>query len=89
MYTRLMTGPVAKSNALARKTYLKRRLAEDPVYTPVGRTVLRKAEGSEDAFDALVSTLEMVRHRQEFAALRATTDLELRLEGITWRPGVS
>lgn len=88
MYTRLMTGAVAKSNALARKAYLKMRLAEDAVYAPVGRAVLREAEGSEDGFDALVSTLEMVRHRAEFAGLRATEDAELRLEGITWRPGV-
>ena len=89
MYTRLMTGPVAKSNAVARKAYLKRRLSENPVYAPVGRALLRKAEGSEDAFDALASTLEMVRHSAEFAGLRATTDPELRLEGITWRPGLS
>lgn len=88
MYTRLMTGAVAKSNALARKAYLKRRLAEDPVYAPVGRAVVRKAEGSEDAFDALVSTMEMVRHREEFARLRATADPDMRLEGITWRPGM-
>ena len=89
MYTRLMTGAVAKSNPVARKAYLKRRLAEDSVYTPVGRAVLRKAQDSEDAFDALVSTLEMVRHRAEFAGLRATADPDLQLEGITWRPGVS
>lgn len=88
MYTRLMTGAVAKSNAVARKAYLKARMAEDALYVPVGRAVLRKAQGSEDAFDALVSTLEMVRQRVEFAGLRATEDAELRLEGITWRPGV-
>ncbi len=86
MYTRLMTGAVAKSNATARKAYLKLRRADDPEFAPVSRAVLRKAELSEDAFDALISMLEMVRHRDSFAALRATRDPELRLEGITWRP---
>ncbi len=88
MYTRLMTGAVAKSNAQARKQYLALRRREDPLFAHVGRAVLRKAEGSEDAFDALVSTLEMVRYAGEFPALRATRDAGLRLEGITWRPGV-
>jgi hypothetical protein len=88
MYTRLMTGPVAKSNPTARKIYLKRKLKEDAIYAPIGRIVLRKAEGSEDAFDALVSTMEMVRHRNDFAALKATHDPVMRLESITWRPGI-
>lgn len=88
MYTRLMTGPVAKSNPTARKTYLSGRRKQDPTFAAVSRSVLRVAEASEDAFDALVSTLEMVRHAEEFARLKATKDPVLRLEGITWRPGV-
>ena len=88
MYTRLMTGAVAKSNGEARKRYLGERMATDAVYGCVGRGVLKVAEGSEDAFDALVSTMEMVRHREEFGGLRATADPVLRMEGITWRPGV-
>ena len=40
-------------------------------------------------FDALVCCMEMVRWRGEFAGLKATRDEVLRLEGITWRPGVS
>ena len=88
MYTRLMTGAVAKSNALARKRYLAARRAEDPVFAPVSRAVFKKAEDSEDAFDALVSTLEMVRHREAFPRLRATTEPDLLLEGNTWRPGI-
>ncbi len=88
MYTRLMTGAVAKSNAEARKRYLAQRRREDLLFANVGRTVLKKAEGSEDAFDALISTLEMVRHTEQFPGLRATTDPQLLLEGNTWRPGV-
>ena len=89
MYTRLMTGAVAKSNADARKAYLKQKSRNDLVYAPIKPAVLRKAESSEDAFDALVSTMEMVRHREAFAGLRATKDADLQLEGITWRPGIS
>ncbi len=88
MYTRLMTGAVAKSNATARKHYLAQRRREDPLFQSVGRAVLKKAEGSEDAFDALVSTLEMVREAAGFPRLRATSDPVLQLEGDTWRPGV-
>ena len=89
MYTRLMTGAVAKSNPTARKRYLAHRRRDDPHFANAGRAVLKKAEASEDAFDALVSTLEMVRHGAEFGELRATGDPELRLEGVTWRPGVT
>ena len=88
MYTRLMTGAVAKSNEQARKAYLAARRKNDELYAGLSRGVMAKAVGSEDAFDALVSTLEMVRHADEFPLLKATRDAELRLEGITWRPGV-
>ena len=89
MYTRLMTGAVAKSNAAARKRYLAQRRRDDPVFASVGRAVLKKAEGSEDAFDALVSTLEMVRHAEAFPGLNATSEPQLLLEGNTWRPGIT
>ncbi len=89
MYTRLLTGAVKKANEAARREYLRlRRKAEPGLYGGLPPRVLSKAYGSEDAFDALVCCIEMVRYRQEFAPLRATEDPELRLEGITWRPGV-
>jgi hypothetical protein len=88
MYTRLLTGAVAKSNAAARKAYLQRRKKEEAVYAGLSRGVMAKALAGEDAFDALVSALEMVRWRQEFAGLKRTEDAALRLEGITWRPGI-
>jgi hypothetical protein len=89
MYTRLMTGAVAKSNAEARRRYLAARKKTDAMYAPVGRAAMLKAQASEDAFDALVSVMEMARHAEEFGSLRATRDSELRREGLTWRPGVS
>jgi len=88
MYTRLMTGAVAKSNESARTAYLKARRKNDAVYEGISRGVFAKAVGSEDAFDALVSTMEMVRYAGEFAGLKATKDAALLLEGLTWRPGV-
>jgi hypothetical protein len=89
MYTRLMTGAVAKSNPEARSKYLATKCKSDPVFKPVGRAVLTKAKSSEDAFDALVSVMEMARYADEFAKLKATRDPELRREGLTWRPGVT
>jgi len=88
MYTRLLTGAVAKSNAEARKVYLAAKRKIDVVYAGLTRGVLAKAMASEDAFDALVCAVEMVRWRGEFTGLKATMDEVLKLEGITWRPGV-
>ena len=94
MYTRLLTGAVKKSNPAARKEYLavrKKTAGEeyDGIYARLPRGVLDKALGSEDAFDALVCCIEMVRWRAEFAGLKKTHDALFRLEGITWRPGVA
>jgi hypothetical protein len=83
-----MTGAVAKSNAEARKAYLAAKRQSDVLYAGLSRAVVRKAEASEDALDALATTLELVRHAEEFAKLRATRNATLKLEGITWRPGV-
>jgi malonyl CoA-acyl carrier protein transacylase len=88
MYTRLLTGAVAKSNAEARKAYLAAKRRADAAYAGLSRGVLAKAYASEDGFDALVCCVEMVRYAGEFAGLRATRDEVLRLEGVTWRPGV-
>lgn len=88
MYTRLLTGAVAKSNPAARKAYLAAKKKTDEAYVGLSRGVMTKALGSEDAFDALVCAMEMVRWQGEFAELRATKDAALKLEGITWRPGV-
>jgi hypothetical protein len=88
MYARLLTGPVAKSSEEARRAYLSTRRRADAMYAGLSRPVLASAYGSEDAFDALVCCMEMVRWRSDFVDLRAATDSTLRLEGITWRPGV-
>jgi hypothetical protein len=89
MYTRLLTGPVAKSNAEARRAYLLARRKNDVDYAGLSRTVMTAAYNSEDAFDALVCCMEMARRRHLFAKLRATQDPVLRLEGITWQTGLA
>ena len=89
MYTRLLTGAVAKSNPSARKAYLAAKRKGDAAYAGLSRGVMAKALGSEDAFDALVCAMEVVQWKEDFAGLQATRDEVLRLEGITWRPGVS
>jgi hypothetical protein len=87
MYTRLLTGAVKKSNASARREYLLAKKEADAAYRALSRGVIAKALDSEDAFDALICCMEMVRWRGEFTGLKATRDKVLRLEGITWRPG--
>jgi hypothetical protein len=89
MYTRLLTGAVAKSNPSARKAYLAAKRKGDAAYAGLSRGVMAKALGSEDAFDALVCAMEVVQWKEDFAGLQATRDEVLRLEGITWRPGVT
>src|SRR5580658_1257757 len=89
MYTRLMTGAVAKSNPEARRKYLSAKRKTDALYAQLGRAVLAKAQGSEDAFDALASVIEMARYAEQFGKLKATHNPELRREGLTWRPGVT
>ena len=81
IYPRLLTGPVVKSSADARRAYL----ADDP---RVPKALFAAAVGSEDAFDAAVSALAMAARLPELLALRATTDPAERLEGAIWPPPV-
>lgn len=87
IYTRLMTGAVNKSSEEARTAYLMKRRKESAVYAGLSRSVLAKAMGSEDGFDALVSAMVMVEHREEFFGLRQTKDAVFQIEGHTWVPG--
>ena len=79
IYPRLLTGPVAKSNPVARRDYLAAMdLSGLPRLSAESR---EKAEESEDAFDALVSALALYRRRAGFARLKAASDAAGRLEG--------
>lgn len=86
MYTRLNTGAVHKSNPAARAEYLRRKRREDAAYQALTRTVLEKARASEDAFDALVSTMVMAERNAEFVNLPKPRDPLHVLEGWTWAP---
>jgi hypothetical protein len=86
MYTRLNTGPVHKSNPVARVDYLARKRREDPAYAALGRSALAKAKAGEDAFDALVSCMVMAAHRADFYRLPRPRDPNYVLEGWTWAP---
>lgn len=81
IYPRLLTGQVKKSNPKERSRYLKR--FEGSMTSDLGR----KAAGSDDAFDAAVSALAMVRDWDSLGKLTRTTDPMLQLEGIIWYPG--
>jgi hypothetical protein len=86
IYSRLMTGPVVKSSAEARVAYLQARRAANPLYRALPPTVVARARSSEDAFDALISMMNMLEHRAALARLTPTTDPIYRLEGQTWSP---
>ncbi|HMC43281.1 MAG TPA: hypothetical protein VKI20_09755 [Acidimicrobiales bacterium] len=81
IYPRVFTGPVRKSDPLARRRALsERRPAIDPALSEL--TV-----SSEDAFDAALSALGMAARAHELATLPHLTDRVSRLEGRMWRPG--
>ncbi len=86
MYARLNTGPVHKSNPVARAAYLLRKRKEDPAYAALTRTALATARASEDAFDALVSCMVMAQYRGNFYTLPLPSDPSHALEGWTWAP---
>jgi len=86
MYTRLNTGAVHKSNAVARAEYLLKKRREDVAYAALSRGVMQKARASEDAFDALVSTMVMAERREGFVRLPQPRDPLYGIEGWTWAP---
>lgn len=64
IWTRLLTGPVAKSSADARRRWLR-------AHTALRGRLLRDAGGSEDAFDAAACAVVLSRSPDLDAALRA------------------
>jgi hypothetical protein len=87
IYPRLLTGEVHKGNARAREEYLAKKRREDAAYRRLSAEVMRKARGSEDAFDALVSVMAMAERRASFLALRKARDQVTMLEGAVWGAG--
>lgn len=82
IYPRALTGPVRKSGWQDRHALLLERFPEQP------RSLLERAAGSEDAFDAAVSALVMGAHQEQLASLPRTSDPDYSIEGRIWRPGL-
>jgi hypothetical protein len=80
IYPRRLTGPINKSSWRARHEYLFAKHADQP------ETMLERAAGTEDAFDAAVSAIAMSRHRDRLTRLPPITDPTVRLEGRIWAP---
>jgi hypothetical protein len=80
IYPRLLTGPVHKANAHARRALLDRR------YPNLQAEFRDAATASEDAFDAAVSALVMIEHVPELTCLPVESDPTLRREGRIWHP---
>lgn len=80
IYPRLLTGELRKSDPVARRSLTLKRYHElDPGYHAA-------AMASEDAFDAMVSALEMDRHAQHIMELKRSEDPNELLEGRIWDP---
>ncbi len=86
IYPRLLTGEVNKGNPRARAAWLAKRRG-DAAYRALGRSVVAKGRGSEDAFDALVSVMAMAEQRASFLALRKSADAVTLMEGAVWGAG--
>jgi hypothetical protein len=80
MYPRLFTGPVHKSDPVARaRRWRGTRWQVAPAFAT---SIIE----SEDAFDAAISALAMYDHRFQLARLRPAADPVTLLEGDVWCP---
>ena len=80
IYPRRFTGPVQKS----REDKRRERLA--PLLDAMSHDDFERAAKSEDAFDAVISAIEMSKHMDALAHLPSLDDPLLRLEGVIWWP---
>ncbi len=78
IYPRLFTREVNKSSLEQRAKFLAEH------FSALSDSDREKAASNEDAFDAAVSALMMVRHVDELVSLTQTDDSQLRLEGKIW-----
>jgi hypothetical protein len=83
IYPRTFTGPVVKSDPLARLAYLDER------YPELACDVRDRAVASEDAFDAAVSAVVMSHHERDLRRLPVVDDPVARREGWVWTPDVA
>jgi hypothetical protein len=86
IYPRYFTGPVIKSRSLARRRRLVELREEHPLYARLTVQQQTRAEMSENAFDALVSGVEMWRRKEAVQHLVAETDETTQMEGSIFAP---
>lgn len=86
IWPRLLTGPVRKSDPIARRRYLEAR-RETSRTRPVDPETEALAASSEDAFDAAVSALALCAGLRSLDDLPASLPPEAGLEGWMWVPG--
>jgi hypothetical protein len=80
IWPRVLTGEVHKSDPNARKEYLDTHCHALPTEWK------RYAADSEDAFDAIVSAIEMNRYVGELESLQQEIDPQYSKEGRIWAP---
>ena len=78
IYPRLLTGPVNKSSQEQRGCFLAEK------YPNLSHEHHEAAASCEDAFDAVVSALEMSRRADEFTMLPRAKDAYELIEGRIW-----
>ena len=82
IWPRIFMGNLDKSSRNARHSYLATHFAHLEERSRLA------AEESDDAFDALVSAMEMNRHSESFGELANDPDSTRLLEGEIWRPSL-
>jgi hypothetical protein len=82
IWPRIFMGNLDKSSRDERRRYLATQ------YPGLEERAQFAAEESDDAFDALVSAMEMNRLGESFGALTNDRDSTRLLEGEIWRPSL-
>lgn len=82
IWPRALTGEVRKNRCSARRQYISH-------YDWLPDEWKLRAEDSEDAFDAVVSAIQMNKHLGELESLKQETDPQYLMEGRIWQPGTA
>lgn len=77
---------MAGREAPARRSVISWSGGLDKLYADQSVALVERAAGSEDAFDAAVSVLEMAAHQWELRELRRSAEPDYAIEGRIWAP---
>ncbi len=81
IYPRLFSPGIVKSDRESRRKFLAKFRDRCS-----GAEMMRCAEDSDDAFDALISAFAMSEHSEELSSLTQASDAQTRIEGAIWFP---